>query len=114
MIMQRRPVDHLDIHDLPVDDVEIEHSLRGNEGDASMAWSIGLTLRMSLGAEALTEVVAAAALGHQAKVPRADGKLALALLLEQRHQFGDKLREDVAHKRMLGSHERNHNQGMTP
>jgi hypothetical protein len=45
----------------------------------------------------LTEVVAAAALGDQAKVPRADGKLALAFLLEQRHQLGDKLREDVAH-----------------
>lgn len=79
-----------------------------------MAWSIGLTLRMSPGVEALTEVVAAAALGDQAKVPCADGKLALAFLLKQRHQLGDKLREDVTHKRMLGSHERNHNQGMTP
>jgi hypothetical protein len=56
------------------------------------------------GIEALAEVVAAAAVSDQAKVPCADGKLPLAFLLEQGHQLGGKLREYLAHKRMLGFH----------
>jgi hypothetical protein len=56
------------------------------------------------GIEALAEVVAAAAVSDQAKLPCADGKLPLAFLLEQGHQLGGKLREYLAHKRMLGFH----------
>jgi hypothetical protein len=102
--MQRRPVDHLDIHDSPVDDVEVEHALRGKKADAPMAGSIGLAAGVGFGIEALAEVVTAAAVSDQVKVPCADGKLLLAFLLEQGHQLSGKLREYLAHKRMLGFH----------
>ena len=66
--------------------------------------SIGLAPGAGSGREALAEVVAAAAVSDQAKVPCADGKLPLAFLLEQGHQLGGKLREYLAHKRMLSFH----------
>lgn len=78
-----------------------------------MAGAVGPALRVVFGAEALTEIVTAAAVGDQTKVPCADGEVALAFLLEQGHQLGDKLREDLAHKRMLGFHQRDHNRDMT-
>lgn len=74
-----------------------------------MAWAIGLAPGMELCLEALAEIVTAATVGDQAKVPCADGKFGFALLLEQSHQLGDKLREDLAHKRMLAFHGSDHN-----
>ena len=103
-VTQRRPVDHLDIHDSSADDVENEHAFRGTKADAPMAGSIGLALGVRLGIKALAEVVTAATAGDQAKVPGADGKLLLAFLLEQGNQLSDELGEHLAHKRMPGFH----------
>lgn len=76
-----------------------------------MAGAIGLVPGVGFGIKALAEVVAAAAVSDQAKVPCADGKLLLVFLLEQGHQLSSKLRKYLAHKRMLGFHGKDHNRG---
>jgi hypothetical protein len=87
-VTQWRLVDHLDIHDSPVDDVEVEHCPSQEEGRA------GSRGRKDPGAgfgiEALAEVVTATAAGDKAKVAhRASSRL--FLLLARRSFFPSSL-----------------------
>jgi hypothetical protein len=100
------PLDHLDIHDPSVYDVEDEHAFWGRQRNTAMAGTVRLPFRMDFGVKALTEVVAATTFGDQPKIPRADGELEFPFFLQQSHQLCYKVREDFTNEGVLLFHQR--------
>lgn len=94
-----------DVHDPLVDHVEDEHPLRGIEQYIAVAWSVRSPGRMLGGAEALAEVVLAAARRDQSEVVSDDRQMPLALGLEQPGELGDEVGVHLPDQRIL-LHER--------
>lgn len=71
-----------------------------------MARAVRLPLRMICRPDALAKAIAAAALVNQTQIPRADGRLAFAFILQEGNQLGDEIGEGVANERVVLLHGR--------
>lgn len=71
-----------------------------------MARAVRLPPRMICRTDALAEVIGAAALVNQAKIPRADSQLALSFIFQEGGQLGDEIWEDVANEGVVLIHGR--------
>lgn len=69
-----------------------------------MARAVRLSRRMICRPDALAKAIATAALVNQTQIPRADGQLAFAFILQEDGQLGDEIRVDVANEGVVLLH----------
>ncbi|WP_405008933.1 hypothetical protein [Kitasatospora sp. NBC_01539] len=86
-------------------DVEVQHAVFGQQRDAPVALPVGVARPVLGGADALAEVVAAAARIDQAEVPRTDGQFAFALPLQEGGQLRDKAGVRLTEEGVVRRHE---------